>query len=103
MAVVTDIYRYPVKGLSAEPLGRADLEPGEGFPLDRTFAIAHGSTRFNPEHPEPLPKSHFLMLAVNERLAALKTAYDETTGVLTINRDGRVVARGRLDRPVERQ
>ena len=31
-ATVTAIYRYPVKGLSAEKLGRVALTPGEGLP-----------------------------------------------------------------------
>ena len=36
------IYRYPVKGLSAEELDRAPLTPGECLPRDRRFAIALG-------------------------------------------------------------
>ncbi|HYM30942.1 MAG TPA: MOSC domain-containing protein [Candidatus Cybelea sp.] len=103
MALVTDLYRYPVKGLSAEPQGRVTLAVGEGVPLDRAFAIAHGTTRFDPDAPQPLPKTHFLMLAVNERMAALKSAYDDTTGVLTINRDGRAVVRAKPDQPGGRQ
>ena len=52
---VTAIYRYPVKGLSAEKMNRVVLTPGECLPHDRRFAIALGSTRFDPEHPEWLP------------------------------------------------
>jgi uncharacterized protein YcbX len=42
---VTAIYRYPVKGLSAEKMNRVALMPGECLPHDRRFAIALGSTR----------------------------------------------------------
>jgi MOSC domain-containing protein len=38
----TAIYRYPVKGLSAEKLDRVTLTPGECLPHDRRFAIALG-------------------------------------------------------------
>ena len=55
---VVAIYRYPVKGLSAEKMDRVVLTPGECLPHDRRFAIALGSTRFDPEHPEWLPKTH---------------------------------------------
>jgi uncharacterized protein len=42
MATVTAIYRYPVKGLSAEEMNRVALIPGECLPHDRRFAIALG-------------------------------------------------------------
>ena len=59
---ITEIYRYPVKGLSAEKLDRVTLTPGECLPHDRRFAIALGSTSFDPAHPEWLSKIHFIML-----------------------------------------
>jgi uncharacterized protein YcbX len=96
MPQLSDIYRYPVKGLSAERLERVTLAPGEGLPLDRAFALAHGSTAFDPGAPRPLPKTRFLMLMRNERLAALQTRYDEASGTLSIIRDGAEVARGDL-------
>lgn len=89
---LASIYRYPVKGLTPEPLDRTVLSPGEGLPQDRRYALAHGSTRIDPVAPTWLPKSNFLMLARNERLARLKTRFDETSGTLTIQRDGKTVA-----------
>jgi hypothetical protein len=53
-AGVVAIYRHPVKGLSGEKMDRVVLTPGECLPHDRRFAIALGSTRFDPEHPERL-------------------------------------------------
>src|ERR1700739_721264 len=70
---VVAIYRYPVKGVSAEKMDRVVLTPGECLPHDRRFAIALGSTRFDPEHPEWLPKTHFIMLMRDEKLARLRT------------------------------
>ncbi len=92
-ATVTAIYRYPVKGLSAERLDRAALIPGECLPHDRRFAIALGSTRFDPQHPEWLSKIHFIMLMRDEKLAQLQTRFDAESGVLTIAENGRVLLR----------
>lgn len=97
MLSLTNLYRHPIKGLTPEPLARVHLTPGEGLPHDRSFAIAHGATRFDPGAPEWLPKTNFLMLMKDERLAKLRTRLDDATGVLTVERDGKTVARGRLD------
>ena len=99
---VARICRYPVKGLSAEDLDRADLRPGEGISQDRRFALAHGTTQYDPEAPRWLPKTSFLMLMRNERLAALDTAFDATTGILTVHRNGKTVARGDVTTAVGR-
>lgn len=96
MPRITEIYRYPVKGLSAERLERVTLTPGQGLPLDRAFALALGTTSFDPAAPEPLPKTRFLMLMRNQQLAALETSYDEASGVLSIIHEGAEVARGKL-------
>src|SRR6516162_11502341 len=87
---VAAIYRYPVKGLSAEKMDRVVLAPGKCLPHDRRFAIAPGSTRFDPEHPEWLPKTHFIMLMRDEKLAQLRTHFDVESGVLAIAENDRV-------------
>ncbi len=83
-AAVASLYRYPVKGLSPQPEASLDLVAGEGLPLDRRFALALGSTIFDPAAPEPLDKGHFLMLRRDDKLAALRTDLDGRTGHLTI-------------------
>src|ERR1700719_1324381 len=93
---VTAIYRYPVKGLSAERMDRVALVPGECLPHDRRFAIALGSTLFDPRRPEWLSKIHFIMLMRDEKLAQLQTRFDAETGVLTIAENGRVLLRERM-------
>jgi hypothetical protein len=99
---VAKIYRYPVKGLSAQILPEVILTPGEGLPDDRRFAISHGASTFDSSEPEWRPKKDFLQLAKNERLAALETDYDSATGSLTIRRNGRQVARGQITNPTGR-
>ena len=93
---VQAIYRYPVKGLSAEALARTRLAPGRTLPADRRYAIENGPSGFDPATPAYFPKIRFLMLMRNERLARLETRYDEATHVLTIREGGREVARGDL-------
>jgi uncharacterized protein YcbX len=103
MSRIAHIFRYPVKGLSPEPLAKAEVSPGGSIPMDRAFALAHGSTQFDAANPKFLPKRKFLMLARNERLAALRSRYHDDTQELVIERDGKGLARGRLDLPVGRQ
>lgn len=85
---VTGLYRYPVKGLSPQPLQQMDLRDGAGLAYDRTYALALGSTEFDPARPVPLPKSKFLMLMRNECLAQLVTTVDTATGILSVARRG---------------
>ncbi len=96
MLTLAQIYRYPVKGLTPEPLASADLSPGQGLPQDRRFALAHGSTNFDVSAPTWMPKTKFLTLMRNERLARLRTRFDEASGILTIQRDGKTVASGNI-------
>jgi MOSC domain-containing protein len=93
---VTALYRYPVKGMSAQALSKVHLKAGETMPLDRAWAIENGPGRFDPLAPKHLPKVAFLMLMRNERLASLSAEFDEATTTLTLRRDGRQVARGNL-------
>jgi uncharacterized protein YcbX len=95
-AAVTEIYRYPVKGLSAERMDCVALVPGECLPHDRRFAIALGSTLLDPQRPEWLSKIHFIMLMRDEKLAQLQTRFDAESGELTITEDGRLLLRERM-------
>jgi MOSC domain-containing protein len=96
-AHIANLYRYPVKGLSPEPLTEVTLGIGQTFPADRRYAIENGPSGFDPKAPSWLPKAHFLMLMKNERLAGLQTHFDDDSHVLTIRRDGAMVARGDLE------
>jgi len=98
-ATVQALYRYPVKGLSPQPLERASLTAGQTVPGDRLYAIENGPTGFDPAQPAYFPKQRFLMLMKNERLAALCTGYDEVSHTLTIDRGGEEAVRGDLRKP----
>ena len=94
---ITSLYRYPVKGLTPEPLPRTELSPGQTFLADRRYAIENGPSGFDPAQPAWLAKPHFLMLMRDEWLAGLRTHFDDATNVLTIRHNGKVVAEGDLE------
>ena len=96
MASLKSIYRYPVKGLSPERLERTRVEVGQTLPADRQYAIENGPSGFDPAAPAYFPKSQFLMLMRNERLATLDTRYEDETRSLVIRGESRVLARGDL-------
>ena len=92
---IDSLWRYPIKGLSAESLPFVDLVKGYGFSFDRGYAVTDGSFLFDERRPEPMPKTRFLMLAKYERLALLKTRLDHETRELTVT-EGDVMRSFRL-------
>jgi hypothetical protein len=93
---VQSIYRYPVKGLSPEPLLRAPLDVGATLPGDRLYAIENGPSGFDPHAPRYRAKIHYLMLMKNERLATLRSRYDDASSTLVIDYGGHEAVRGDL-------
>ncbi|MBN8533719.1 MAG: MOSC domain-containing protein [Rhizobiales bacterium] len=96
-AQIASLYRYPVKGLSPQEIGEAQLTEAAHFPGDRMFAIENGPSGFDAKAAEHLPKQKFLMLMRNERLARLRTHFDDETRVLSIRQGGGVVAASDVD------
>ncbi len=96
MTKIHAIFRYPVKGLTPEPLVRTQLAAGGTVPFDRLYAIENGPSGFDPAAPAYLPKTRFLMLMKNERLAHLRTTFDETSHMLTIEGGRDEVVQGDL-------
>jgi uncharacterized protein YcbX len=99
---VAALYRYPVKGLTQEALEAVDLTPERGFPDDRRFAVALGTTAYDQTEPVWMPKSAFFQLARHERLALLESRYDSPSETLTLSRSGKPVARGKATDPAGR-
>jgi uncharacterized protein YcbX len=81
---IEHLYRYPVKGLTAEALETTTVEPGGTVPWDRAFALAQGDAPFDPSAPSWLQKTHFLCLMANARAALLRSSFDPRSGMLTI-------------------
>jgi hypothetical protein len=95
-AKIAAIHRYPVKGLSPQPLRHAALTAGQTILCDRIYAIENGPCGFDPAAPAYLPKQRFLMLMRNARLAELRTDFDAATHTLAVIAEGREAARGDL-------
>jgi uncharacterized protein YcbX len=95
-AHIAGIYRYPVKGLTPEPLTRVALQPGRTLPADRSFAIENGPSGFDPMQPSWMSKAYFLMLQRDEWLAGLQTHFEDASNVLTIRHNGSIAAQGDL-------
>lgn len=102
MGTIAALYRYPVKGLSPERMESVALTPGELIAGDRAYAIEQGSPQFDPDAPKHFPKMKFLMLMRDEKLAALRTLFDDESATLTIMRGGKQVCRANLSTPVGR-
>ena len=98
-ATIKGIHRYPVKGLSPEPLPRTELSRGKTVPFDRMYAIENGPIGFDPANPKYFPKIRFLMLMKNARLAELRTKFDDASHVLTVRYENREAAKGDLRTP----
>jgi len=87
------LYRFPVKGLTAEALDAAEVEEGGTIPWDRAFALAQGDAPFDPARPDWLPKQNFMCLMANARIAALRSTFEPRTGVLSVRApDARAVS-----------
>ncbi len=81
---LSSIWRFPVKSLSGEALEKTVLNPGLGLPQDRCWALANANGEAfdnNRWHP----KSQFVVLVREFALAKLKSRFDETSGVFSID------------------
>lgn len=91
------LYRYPVKGLTAEALDAAEVEAGGCIPWDRAFALAQGDAGFDAAQPQWLQKTNFMCQMKNARIAALFSFFEPRTGMLAIRApDGAAVVENAL-------
>jgi GntR family transcriptional regulator / MocR family aminotransferase len=84
MPLITGIYRYPIKGLSPQPLRGVVLEAEKPFPHDRVFALARPGVPIDPDEPKWAKKGLFVMLMLEEALARVQTNLDIDTLRFTI-------------------
>jgi GntR family transcriptional regulator/MocR family aminotransferase len=96
MIAVSKIYRYPIKGLSAQPLSRVLLESDKPFPQDRIFALARPGAPIDRAEPKWAKKGLFVMLMLDENLAQVQTSLDLDTLRLTVKQGNAQVAAAQL-------
>jgi uncharacterized protein YcbX len=92
-ATLLSITRFPVKGLTPQTLDSVSLTPDQPLPGDRRFALAHGSSAFDPAAPAFQKKAHFLTWIRNPPLAALDCSFDQAGTRISIAKDGKVLVR----------
>ncbi len=80
---IVALARYPIKGMSAEPLDSVTLQSGEGFPGDRQWGFARPGSGFDPSDPKPLPKDKFVVLLQEAGLAGIEARLEQHTLSLT--------------------
>ncbi len=96
MPTITGLYRYPIKGLSAQPLTFCNLEAGLPLVNDRVFALVRPGAPVDPFEPLWGKKGLFAMLMLDEQLASVRTFVDTDTLRFTATRNDVVVAEGNL-------
>jgi len=83
IGTLDSIWRHPVKGFTPESLTEVRLTAGDYFPFDRLYAVEDGPCGFDPAAPAHISKQKFTVLAKIPAVAAIRTAFDDATGVLT--------------------
>ncbi|HKY94372.1 MAG TPA: MOSC domain-containing protein [Kiloniellales bacterium] len=102
-ARLTQINRFPVKGLAGERLQAVTLEAGRALPHDRRYALAlGGGAGGDLDGGAWADYRLFHTLKQEEKLAQLGLSYDEAAETLTLLRGGKPVARGKATDPVGR-
>ena len=92
LCLIRGIYRYPIKGLTPQPLPSIALEAGKPFPFDRIFALARPGVPIDLAEPKWGKKGMFVMLMLDEALAQVRTHLDIQTLQLEITKgDERVL------------
>jgi GntR family transcriptional regulator/MocR family aminotransferase len=84
MGTLKSLYRYPIKGLSAQALGGAVLITNQPLPFDRLHALTRPGSKVDPQKLQWAHKSNFVMLMQDEVLATLDTTYDVISGRLQV-------------------
>jgi GntR family transcriptional regulator/MocR family aminotransferase len=76
MPIVTGLYRYPIKGLSAQRVTSLVLRACEPVAHDRVFALARPDGPIDSHAAKWAKKGLFVMLMLDEALARVRTQLD---------------------------
>ena len=96
MVAVSKIYRYPIKGLSAQAMSNVVLEADKPFPNDRIFALVRPGAPIDRNDPKWAKKGLFVMLMLEENLARVNTSLDVETLLLTVKQGNQQVIAAQL-------
>lgn len=85
MALLTEIWRHPIKSHGREQLAQIKLSEGKCIPWDRRWAVAHDMASIDPEAPEWVPCSNFSRGAKAPMLQAITAEVDLPTQTVTLS------------------
>lgn len=86
---VTEIWRHPIKSHGRERVDTVTLTEDQALPWDRTWAVAHERSCFDPERPRWQPCQEFSIGAKSPRLQAIRAVADTARGRLTLSHPDR--------------
>ena len=81
---ITELLRYPVKGLAGQSFRQVHVSGQRGVLGDRLAAIAHGTSTFDHEAGTWMPRRNFVVAAHSPPIVTLRAEYDESSGRVTI-------------------
>jgi uncharacterized protein YcbX len=76
MGTLAGLWRHPVKSLGHEALGEVSLDAGACLPGDRVWALAHGTSAFDPGTPGWVGPNNFARVTHAPRLAQVSARLD---------------------------
>lgn len=88
---ITDLYYYPIRGLSAQRLDSVTVAPDRGFPLDRCWALAKRSGPDAAGPAGPTSSAQAYGLTRDPRLSGVVTCFDPDTERLVVGVRGHTV------------
>lgn len=80
---IASIWRHPIKSLGREALARVALEPGQGLPWDRAWAVAHEASK--ADGTAWAPCQNFTRVAQSPKLMAVTAVFDDASGTITLS------------------
>lgn len=83
-ATISALYRYPIKGFSAEAIEGAHLLADAFFPNDRIYALEVGASGYDKTAPKFISKMRYAVLARFVAVSRFKTRFDEVSQTLHV-------------------
>lgn len=88
---VTDLYFYPIRGLSGQRLESVVVGPDRGFPLDRCWALAKRHGEYEQSRDRPLGSGQTHGPTGDPRLVGITSSFDPASEKLEIRVQGHLV------------
>ncbi|MEP5727743.1 MAG: MOSC N-terminal beta barrel domain-containing protein [Sulfitobacter sp.] len=81
---VAALYRHPIKSHGREAIDRITLTKGQTMPWDRTWAVTHEATKYDPDNPGWAHCRNFMLGSRTPGLAGIWAKLNETTRTVTL-------------------